>query len=545
MVEGAAERNGMDKAQKTDSADTLAFLKRPLRAAYMRCGRFLDYAFGARDNPLHSLGGLGFYLYWIIAVSGIYVFAFFDTGLTEAYESVEAMTYVQWWLGGIMRSLHRYGSDGLILVMGLHIVREFAFDRYRGTRWYSWVLGVPTVALAFAAGISGYWLVWDRLAQYVAETTSELLDWLPIFGSPIARNFLAPSYVDDRFFTLMLFIHIALPLVMLFIMWFHVNRVNQPRINPPRNLAIATLVLLIALSLVYPAVSQGPADLSRVPSPVNLDWYYLWSYPLIDLWGPAWVWLLYFAGSLALMIMPWLPPLKRSAPAVVNLDNCNGCTRCAVDCPYGAIRMGIRTDGKPFEREAVVNPAQCVSCGICTGACPTATPFRRAAALVPGIDLGGLPLVTVRERTHEAAAALAGAARVVVFGCDHGAAVRTVASASVAGVSLPCTGMLPPSMIDYVLSRRLAEGVVITGCRDGECRFRLGPQWTEERIEGKRDPQLRARVPRERILRVWAGPSEAPRLAREIASFQERLAAAGNSTAAPAPAAASGKVVAE
>lgn len=535
----------MDTAEKTDTADALAFLKRPLRAVYMHCDRFLDYAFGSRDNPFHSLGGLGFYLYWIIAVSGIYVFAFFDTGLTEAYDSIEAMTHVQWWLGGIMRSLHRYASDGLILVIGLHITREFAFDRYRGTRWYSWVLGVPTVSLAFAAGITGYWLVWDRFAQYVAETTAELLDWLPIFGSPIARNFLAPSYVDDRFFTLMLFIHIALPLVMLFIMWFHVNRVNQPRINPPRNLAIATLVLLIALSLVYPAVSQGPADLSRVPSPVGLDWYYVWSYPLIDLWGQAGVWLLYFGGSLALMIMPWLPPLKRRLPAVVNLDNCNGCTRCAVDCPYGAIRMGVRTDGKPFEREAVVNPAQCVSCGICTGACPTATPFRRAAALIPGIDLGGLPLLTVRERTHEAAAALAGAARVVVFGCDHGVAAGAVAGGSVAGVSLPCTGMLPPSMIDYVLSRGLADGVVITGCRDGACRYRFGPQWTEERIEGKRDPQLRARVPRERILRVWAGPSEAAHLAREIASFQERLATIGNAAAAPDPAGESRKAVAE
>jgi coenzyme F420-reducing hydrogenase delta subunit len=105
--------------------------------------------------------------------------------------------------------------------------------------------------------------------------------------------------------------------------------------------------------------------------------------------------------------------------------------------------------------------------------------------------------------------------------------------------------MLPPSMIDYVLSRRLADGVVITGCRDGECRFRLGPTWTEERIEGKRDPQLRARVPRERILRVWAGPMEASRLAGEIASFQQRLATAGTAAAAPDAAGASRKAVAE
>ena len=38
--------------------------------------------------------------------------------------------------------------------------------------------------------------------------------------------------------------------------------------------------------------------------------------------------------------------------------------------------------------EAVVNDALCVACGICAGACPTSTPFRRRAALTPGIDFG-------------------------------------------------------------------------------------------------------------------------------------------------------------
>jgi quinol-cytochrome oxidoreductase complex cytochrome b subunit/coenzyme F420-reducing hydrogenase delta subunit len=489
----------------------------------MRLEGLLDSVFGPSANPFYALGALGFFFYWVVAVSGIYLFAFFDTGLTEAYQSIESITHDQWWLGGVMRSLHRYASDALVVVVVVHVLREFAFDRYRGARWYSWLLGVPAIWLMFTAGITGYWLVWDALAQYIAEATAELLDWLPIFGAPIARNFLAPSYLDDRFFTLMLFMHIALPLVMLFIMWFHVNRVAGPQINPPRGLAIGTFVMLLALSLAHPAISQAEADLARIPSPVGIDWFYLWFYPLGDFWGPTGVWSFAFFGTLLLMLMPWLPRKREKAIPVVSLDNCNGCTRCAVDCPYGAIMMADRTDGKPFEKQAVVNPATCVACGICMGSCPTSTPFRRAGDLVPGIDLPWLKLADVRESTHVVAAALRERPAVLIFGCDHGFDVRKLAGSGIGAVRLPCTGMLPPSMIDYTLSRGLADGVMITGCREGECNYRLGTRWTEERIEGTRDPRLRGRVPRDRIARVWVAPVEWRRLESELAAFRARL----------------------
>jgi hypothetical protein len=58
--------------------------------------------------------------------------------------------------------------------------------------------------------------------------------------------------------------------------------------------------------------------------------------------------------------------------------------------------------------------------------------------------------------------------------------------------------MLPPSFIEYAL-RSGADGVVVTGCRDGGCEFRLGMEWTRERLTRNREPELRALVPLERI----------------------------------------------
>ena len=270
-------------------------------------------------NPLYYIGPISYYLMWVIVASGLYLYAFFETSVEGAHASVEALTHAQPWAGGVLRSVHRYASDGVVLTMLLHMARHWAFDRYRGFRWFSWVSGTVLLWLVYIAGINGYMLPWDLLARFVVVATAEWLDWLPLFSGTLVRNFIFEENVSDRLFSLLSFIHIGVPLAVLALLWIHTQRVPQARTAPPLPIMATLTLALIVLSVIKPAVSQP--DLA--PAPIGFDWFYLPVYALLYRWTPGEVWLLVGGATVLFFLLPWLPPRKagREHYMLVRPDN--------------------------------------------------------------------------------------------------------------------------------------------------------------------------------------------------------------------------------
>ena len=285
----------------------IIYMQKGLRHVFMLVEALFNRAFGDRLNPFYHLGSIVFFLFWIVAGSGLYLYAFFDTSVTGAYGSVEALTNRQWYFGGILRSAHRYASDAMVLIMLLHLLRHFAFDKIHGFRTFSWLTGVGLIWLVYISGINGYMLPWDKLAQYVVVTSFEWLDWLPGFGGTLIRNFMDPSRVNDRLFSLLAFVHIGAPLLCLLMMWVHIQRVPKASTQPPRPIAIGLLLTLLVMSLVVPVHSQGgAADLANEVVAVGLDWFFLAVYPLVHHWSLGAAWALVVIGTAVLAATPWL-----------------------------------------------------------------------------------------------------------------------------------------------------------------------------------------------------------------------------------------------
>lgn len=333
-------------------------LQRLIRRLFMAAEAVFNRAFGDRMNPLYHLGPITFFLFWVVSATGLVLYAFFDTSVSGAYRSVEAITAGGFGLGSILRAVHRYASDAMVLTMLMHMLRYFAFDRLRGFRWVSWLTGVVLLWLVYIAGINGFMLPWDRLAQFVTQASFEWLDWLPGFSGRLIRNFILPEHVSDRLFSLLVFIHIGVPLVTLLLMWVHVQRVPKAATQPPRPIALAMGIMLVALALVLPVASQGPAELHSASSTLSLDWFLLPLFPFIQSGPLAVVWAVVIGGTLVLMLMPWLPP-KRGSRALRQVAMHPGPARVGARHGETLLEAGLRAGlALPYDCRAG-------GCGVC------------------------------------------------------------------------------------------------------------------------------------------------------------------------------------
>lgn len=343
----------------------------PFQRVTLWIEKALNVLFSQKYNPFYYHGALPNFFLWVLFASGLLLFAYYQPTLANAYDSVEYITK-QLPFGNLFRSMHRYAADGMMIFVMLHLFRVWFTDRYREYRIVPWLTGIVLLSLTFIVGLSGYLMIWDQEAVTLTNVTVNFLKELPLVGNALAQFLLAGKTVTDYTLTRMLFLHLAIPLALMFFLWMHYLRITRPVTNAPAPLIVLLLGGLFMASAAFPLSLGVAPNLSAISDMVELDLLFSWpQYLVLTGWAPELAWLLLLAVPVGLLVLPYFQKkAMRGQYAQVVRENCTGCSLCYNDCPYEAITMVERgNDGTRFKRLATVDAGRCSNCGLCVGAC--------------------------------------------------------------------------------------------------------------------------------------------------------------------------------
>ena len=342
-------------------------------------------------NPLDYLGEATAFVFINQAITGILLAMFYNASTTPvgnataAYHSIVViMTQVP--LGWVLRGLHYWGANAMVVLVFCHMLRVFYVGAYKKPRELTWILGVMLLGVVILFAFTGYLLPWDQQSYWATMVGTDMPAYLPFIGQwllELARGGQLLSGVTlTRFYAIHM---LVLPLTLAGLLTAHVALVfkhgqstaveaeERGRRDPkfkktlvnfwPNAIAQMSVVMLIvalglvALTLLFKAPLLGPA------APLNPShykpipaWYFYGIYYVIDIVGRTWPGIspilspiviigLPLIGVTALILVPWIDKSKSASPAARPLMISGGLAGVAVMVILTYLGNGLASGG--------------------------------------------------------------------------------------------------------------------------------------------------------------------------------------------------------
>ncbi len=143
---------------------------------------------GLKLTYTYCLGGLSFFLFVLLTITGIFLMFFYvpsaGAGSELAYldmQNIQAnVTF-----GNLVRNMHRWGAHLMVFTVFLHMARVFYHGAYKPPREFNWVVGVILLTLTLLLSFTGYLLPWDQLAVWAVTVGTEMMGFTPVFGKQV------------------------------------------------------------------------------------------------------------------------------------------------------------------------------------------------------------------------------------------------------------------------------------------------------------------------------------------------------------------------
>jgi quinol-cytochrome oxidoreductase complex cytochrome b subunit len=238
-----------------------------------------------------GLGGLAILLLVILVGTGTLLMFAYTPSPNDAYSSIVRLE-TQIWFGQLIRNLHHWSANLLLVIAGLHLLRVFYTGAFLPPRAYNWQLGLFLLALVIIGNFTGYLLPWDQLSYWAITVSSSLVDHTPLVGPAIRRLMLGGDTVSGTTLQYFFALHIILVPVGLFLIGaFHIWRVRKDKMSAPPGqssrvptiphlvnremiFALMAIALLLAWATWVDAPLESAANPNNPPDPTKTAWYF-------------------------------------------------------------------------------------------------------------------------------------------------------------------------------------------------------------------------------------------------------------------------------
>ena len=257
----------------------------------------------AKTNPFYALGPI-FYLVWFIVMfTGLVLIMWYVPTKSAAFDSIlNIQNGIP--IGGLMRGMHKYGADAMIIAATMRLYRMFIMADFKPNKEFNIIIALITLLLSMYSGLTGYLLIWNQRAFWATKVFATFPTYMDQFA--IMGDFYLPLYKSlhlgwntaevllgggaaitqntiTRFFSL----HLAFSLIpLIFVeLYFYKNAYTRVPLNWIKRSILILMLAFVAVAL--PAAQGSRSDPDVTPLPILSDWYFLGLYQMYKYLEPV------------------------------------------------------------------------------------------------------------------------------------------------------------------------------------------------------------------------------------------------------------------
>ncbi|QYJ15758.1 Menaquinol-cytochrome c reductase cytochrome b subunit [Rubrobacter xylanophilus DSM 9941] len=170
---------------------------------------FLYEPVPSRGRWLYTLGSATLFLITLQFLTGILLLFYYVPTTDHAWDSIYyVMSEV--YFGRLIRGIHFWSANALIVVIGLHMMRTFLSGAYKRPREMNWVVGVFLIFIVTFLAFTGYGLRWDQEGFWAWEVGVMIASYTPLVGDWVVSFLLGGDTMGPASLSRLFAIHVWL-----------------------------------------------------------------------------------------------------------------------------------------------------------------------------------------------------------------------------------------------------------------------------------------------------------------------------------------------